>query len=65
MTTVSCEDIDSVDPLGRLPRLTEYRREDVQAAPQRAREWILSNFNPDGGAVFRRGSGFHYGTATI
>ena len=57
----ACEDIDSIDPLVRLSRLTDYRAADVQAALARARHWVLSNQNADGGFVFVRGRVFHYG----
>jgi len=50
----ACEDIDSVDPLVRLSRLTDYRYDDIQASLQRALPAILQNLNGDGGWVFRR-----------
>lgn len=50
----ACEDIDSIDPLVRLSRLTDYRREDIQASLQRALPAILHNLNGDGGWIFRR-----------
>ena len=61
LSSSACEDIDSVDPLVRLSPITDYRRDDVCTALVRARDWILSDFNSDGGAVFRRGAPFHYG----
>ena len=50
----ACEDIDSIDPLVRFSRLTDYRHEDVQASLSRALPAILQNLNGDGGWVFRR-----------
>lgn len=50
----ACEDIDSVDPLVRFSRLTDYRRDEVQASLRRALPAILHNLNGDGGWVFRR-----------
>ena len=59
--STACEDIDSIHPLVRLSRLTDYRAAHVQAALERARHWVLSNQNADGGFVFVRGRVFHYG----
>ncbi|MFC2066190.1 hypothetical protein ACFLUO_03890 [Chloroflexota bacterium] len=50
----ACEDIDSIDLLVRLSRLTDYRRDDVQLSLQRALPAVLANLNGDGGWVFRR-----------
>jgi len=50
----ACEDIDSIDPLVRFSRLTDYRHDDIQASLQRALPAILQNLNGDGGWVFRR-----------
>jgi hypothetical protein len=50
----ACEDIDSIDPLMRFSRLTDYRQEDIQASLQRGLPAILHNLNFDGGWVFRR-----------
>ena len=50
----ACEDIDSIDPLVRLSRLSNYRHDDVQASLRRALPAILANLNGDGGWVFRR-----------
>lgn len=57
----ACEDIDSIDPLCRLLRQTEYRRADVVAALRRALPHVLANQNPDGGFVFMRDTAFTYG----
>jgi hypothetical protein len=50
----ACEDIDSIDPLVRFSRLTDYRAEDIQASLRRALPRILENLNSEGGWVFRR-----------
>lgn len=57
----ACEDIDSMDPLARLTAQTDYRREEVRAALERAVEWVLTNRVADGGYVFMRGRPFEYG----
>ncbi|MEJ2723824.1 MAG: hypothetical protein P8175_04095 [Deltaproteobacteria bacterium] len=61
LNSSACEDIDSIDPLVRLSLLTDYRKEEILKALQRALCWVLVNVNPDGGWVFRRGEAFHYG----
>jgi hypothetical protein len=61
LNSSACEDIDSLDPLVRLAQITDYRRDEVRAALLRARPWVESNYNPDGGAVFMRGVPFQYG----
>lgn len=57
----ACEDIDSIDPLVRLHFYTDYRREDIKKALQKALPWVLTNMNGDGGFVFRRLVVFEYG----
>lgn len=57
----ACEDIDSLFPLVCLSFLSDYRRDDIERALTDAFFWIIANFNPDGGAVFRRGEDFRYG----
>lgn len=57
----ACEDIDSIDPLARFYFMTDYRRDDIRKALERALFWVLANVNPDGGWVFRRGEKFCYG----
>jgi hypothetical protein len=57
----ACEDIDSIDPLVRLSFITDYRREDIRKALEKALIWMLTNRNGEGGWVFRRGEGFRYG----
>jgi hypothetical protein len=50
----ACEDIDSIDPLIRLSRMTDYRASDIKAALWKSLPAILHNLNADGGWVFRR-----------
>jgi len=57
----ACDDIDSIDPLVRLSRITEYRRSEVYSALRKAIPWILANMNADGGFVFKRMISFMYG----
>jgi len=57
----ACDDIDSVDPLVRLSKLSAYRSSDIQSSLQYALRAILHNLNGDGGWVFRRHQAFQYG----
>ncbi|MBM3473427.1 MAG: hypothetical protein FJX75_09180 [Armatimonadetes bacterium] len=57
----ACEDIDSIDPLARTMHLTDYRRDEVKAALERATAWVLLNRAEDGGFVFIRNRRFEYG----
>lgn len=57
----ACEDIDSIDPLVRMSRLTDYRKSDIRAALARALPWVLRNQMPDGGFVFILDRPFQYG----
>jgi len=59
----ACEDIDSIDPLARMMQHTDYRREDIEAALERAAAWVLQNQADDGGFVFIRNRHFEYGHA--
>ena len=61
----ACEDIDSIDPLCRMSRLTPHRRDEVLAALAKAADWVLSNQMPDGGFVFIKGRPFEYGHAQL
>ena len=61
LNSSACEDIDSIDPLARLYFLTDYRRDEICKALERALYWILVNINHDGGWLFRRGEKFCYG----
>ncbi|MDI3545100.1 MAG: hypothetical protein PWQ96_2401 [Clostridia bacterium] len=61
LNSSACEDIDSIDPLVRFSRLTDYRKKDVETALKKALLWVLVNLNPDGGFVFRRMEPFTYG----
>jgi len=57
----ACEDIDSIDPLCRLLRCSDPRREEIAAALERAAAWVMTNQTPDGGFVFVRDRSFEYG----
>lgn len=57
----ACEDIDSIDPLVRLMRMTDYRRDEIRAGLQRGLNQVLLNQTADGGWWFVRGKGFTYG----
>lgn len=57
----ACDDIDSIDPLCRMTKLTQYRETDITKALYQAVPWILANMNQDGGFVFKRGQPFLYG----
>jgi hypothetical protein len=50
----ACEDIDSIDPLLRFSRLTDYRKSDILLSLRKALPAVLNNLNQDGGWVFRR-----------
>ena len=54
LNSSACEDIDSIDPLVRLMNITDYRKEDILKALERALPWVLVNRNSDGGWVFRK-----------
>ncbi|MDD2706563.1 MAG: hypothetical protein PHV34_01035 [Verrucomicrobiae bacterium] len=57
----ACEDIDSIDPLARMARITSYRRNDIQKALTKAAGWVLKNQVQDGGFVFYLDLSFAYG----
>ena len=57
----ACEDIDSIDPLVRLMRATDYRRDDIRRALEHGLKQVLLNQTDDGGWWFVRGKGFTYG----
>jgi hypothetical protein len=57
----ACEDIDSIDPLTRLMRATNYRRDEIRVALERGLKQVLLNQTDDGGWWFVRGKGFAYG----
>lgn len=61
LNSSACEDIDTVEPLFRLCRISDYRRDDVYRSLRMALPWVLSNLNKDGGFVFRRNNEFVYG----
>jgi hypothetical protein len=57
----ACEDIDSIDPLVRMSRRSDYRRDDVLGVLRRALPWVKKNQAPDGGFVFMLDRPFEYG----
>lgn len=57
----ACEDIDALDPLVRLALRNSRLRIMTLPAIRNGLRWVLSNFNDDGGAIFRRGESFLYG----
>lgn len=65
LNSSACEDIDSIDPIVRFSRLTDYRRRDIKASLRKALPWLLANMNPDGGWVFRRYEAFQYGHSVM
>ncbi len=61
----ACEDIDSIEPLVRMSRHTEYRKADIQTALTRGLGWLIQNQMPDGGFVFMLDKPFEYGHAEL
>jgi prenyltransferase beta subunit len=61
LNSSACEDIDSIDPLVRISFLTDYRKQDVAEALEKALKWIFININEDGSFVFRRMEPLAYG----
>lgn len=61
LNSSACEDIDAIDLLIKLSKLTDYRKEDIRKAMEKAFVWVLTNQNDDGGFVFRLNEPFVYG----
>jgi hypothetical protein len=61
LNSSACEDIDAIFLLIKLSELTDYRKEDIINALQKAFQWVFVNQNDDGGFVFRRNESFTYG----
>jgi hypothetical protein len=61
LNSSACEDIDSIDPLIRFSKFTNYRKDEVDLALKRAFPVVLANMNDDGGFVFSRNKQFLYG----
>lgn len=57
----ACDDIDSIDPICRMAKLTEYKKNDIKNVLYKSLSWVLANMNEDGGFVFKRGQAFEYG----
>ncbi len=58
----ACEDIDAIDPLVRAATQSGHRRESVDLALRRAKAWILSCRNGDGGYECIPEHGWSYGS---
>jgi prenyltransferase beta subunit len=61
LNSSACEDIDSIDILIRLSKLTTYKNLEIKTALNKALIWVLANQNDDGGYVFRRNEPMYYG----
>jgi len=61
--TSGCEDIDAIDPLCRFYFKTEYRRQDILAALNRAFAWVMRNRVADNGFVFCKDVEMFYGSS--
>jgi len=57
----ACEDIDSIDPLARFAGSTPELSGRITAELRKARPWVQSNFDSQGGAVFCKNEPFAYG----
>jgi hypothetical protein len=57
----ACEDIDSLDPLVRLSRVSAYRRRDIHRSLRLGLAAVLHHMNGDGGWGFRSHQAFQYG----
>lgn len=65
LNSSACADIDAIEPLIYFSRFTDYRKNDVKIALQRAFIFVLSNQNEDGGFVFMRDAPFFYGATEM
>lgn len=61
LNSSACEDIDSIDPLSRFLRITEYRKNEIMNKLAKGFPWVLVNRNVDGGYVFRRNEAIKIG----
>ena len=61
LNSSACEDIDSIDPLIRFSKKSDYRKIEITDSVRTAMIWQLANLNNDGGFVFRREESFIYG----
>ncbi len=57
----ACQDIDCMDPLVRLTRETDYKKEAVRESLKKAIVNVVNHQNEDGGFVFFRNNPFTYG----
>lgn len=61
LNSSACEDIDSIDILIRLSKLTKYKKKEIEIALKKSFIWVMSNQNMDGGFVFHRNEPMYYG----
>ncbi len=54
----ACDDLDAIDVLARCAKRTEHRRDDIDAAFERAAAAILGHQNADGGFCYSRAPAF-------
>jgi len=56
----SCEDVDCIDVLVNLYKLTSYRRRDIEKALRKASLAVLRRQLPSGGFVYKKGEEFNH-----
>lgn len=61
LNSSACEDIDAIYLLVKFTSLTDYRKEEINIALNKAFRWVLTNQNNDDGFVFKRNEPFVYG----
>ncbi len=61
LNTSACEDIDSIDLLIKLNKLTDYKKDEINNTIKKAFPWVFANQNNDGGFVFNRNEYFYFG----
>ncbi len=61
-----CHNIDCIDPLTRFSlMMPDYRRDEVTKTLKKARNYLLSNMNQDGGFCFSRMNKMFYGNCSL
>ncbi|HPG30654.1 MAG TPA: hypothetical protein PKY81_08125 [bacterium] len=61
LNSSACEDIDSIDPLIRFSKMSDYKKTETAELIRNALIWQFANMNNDGGFVFRREEPLIYG----
>ncbi len=61
LNTSACDDIDAINQLYHLLKITDYRKKDILDSLKKAFIWVFANQNKDGGFVFSRSEPFQYG----